>query len=175
MVQYIILLRGINVAGKNLLKMSAFKEALLAAGFLRVSTYIQSGNIVLSSSATKEKSKRSIHKILERDFQIETPLFMRSKTQWQSLFERNPWPDLLEGKRLYVAFVDRKTQPEDALLLAPLASNGDRFFLSGHEIFLDLESAGRTKLTTNNIDKKIGATSTARNLRTIMKLSAMLD
>ena len=47
--RYVVLLRGINVGGKNLIKMTALKACLEQAGFADVVTYIQSGNVLLSS------------------------------------------------------------------------------------------------------------------------------
>ena len=51
MTRHIVLLRGINLGGRNRIGMAALREALTEAGFEDVRTYIQSGNAVLSSSA----------------------------------------------------------------------------------------------------------------------------
>jgi len=45
-VAYVALLRGINVGGKNLIKMSELKACFEVAGFQEVVTYIQSGNVL---------------------------------------------------------------------------------------------------------------------------------
>lgn len=50
---HIVLLRGVNVSGKNSIKMAVFKTILSDNGFKNVTTYIQSGNIVLSSDLPK--------------------------------------------------------------------------------------------------------------------------
>jgi len=47
--RYVILLRGINVGGKNPVSMKELKELLEKSGFLDVTTYINSGNIIFSS------------------------------------------------------------------------------------------------------------------------------
>jgi uncharacterized protein (DUF1697 family) len=47
---YIILLRGINVGGNNIVPMKALTEALNEAGYSQVSTYIQCIAISVSSS-----------------------------------------------------------------------------------------------------------------------------
>jgi uncharacterized protein (DUF1697 family) len=46
---YVAFLRGINVGGKNITKMAALKACLENAGFDRVETFIQSGNVVFES------------------------------------------------------------------------------------------------------------------------------
>jgi uncharacterized protein (DUF1697 family) len=45
-VQYLALLRGINVGGKNLVKMAELREAVEEIGLAEVATYIQSGNVL---------------------------------------------------------------------------------------------------------------------------------
>jgi uncharacterized protein (DUF1697 family) len=47
--RYLVLLRGINVGGKNLIKMPELRAALERSGFRNVTTYIQSGNVLLES------------------------------------------------------------------------------------------------------------------------------
>lgn len=49
MKKYVVLLRGINVGGKNKLSMKELKELLEKNGFQDVITYINSGNIIFSS------------------------------------------------------------------------------------------------------------------------------
>jgi uncharacterized protein (DUF1697 family) len=49
MARYVALLRGINVGGKNPIKMTDLKACFEAEGFEDVATYIQSGNVVFTS------------------------------------------------------------------------------------------------------------------------------
>lgn len=53
MKRYISLLRGINVGGKNIIKMSELKACFENLGFIRVVTYIQSGNVLFDSDETE--------------------------------------------------------------------------------------------------------------------------
>jgi hypothetical protein len=46
---YIALLRGINVSGKNIIKMAELKTMFQKLEFEHVETYIQSGNVVFGS------------------------------------------------------------------------------------------------------------------------------
>ncbi len=56
MEKYIALLRGINVGGKNKVSMPLLKAAFEDSGFINVSTYINSGNVIFSTEIT-EKSE----------------------------------------------------------------------------------------------------------------------
>ena len=55
MEKYIVLLRGINVSGKNKILMPELREILIKLNFLNVQTYIQSGNIILESDLEKKE------------------------------------------------------------------------------------------------------------------------
>lgn len=57
MITHLVLLRGINVSGHNMMKMDALKKALENIGFLNVQTYIQSGNVFVD---TDEENAASI-------------------------------------------------------------------------------------------------------------------
>lgn len=58
MKKYIALLRGINVGGNNKIAMSELKKAFEISGFENVTTYINSGNVIFSSSITNEDELR---------------------------------------------------------------------------------------------------------------------
>jgi uncharacterized protein (DUF1697 family) len=70
--EYLVLLRGINVGGNNLIKMNELKKIFEEMNFVDVITYIQSGNIIFNDF---EKSKS---KIMEK---IEQKLFDKLKSK----------------------------------------------------------------------------------------------
>lgn len=63
---YIAMLRGINVSGKNTIKMESLRSSFATLGFNNIKTYVQSGNIVFEASndSTASLSKRIEQKIL---------------------------------------------------------------------------------------------------------------
>jgi len=67
--RYLALLRGINVGGKNIIKMTVLKSCFEGMGFHDVVTYIQSGNVIFSSSdKNAEKLTEKIEKALSKKF-----------------------------------------------------------------------------------------------------------
>jgi uncharacterized protein (DUF1697 family) len=69
---YIALLRGINVGGKNIIKMEQLKQVFDNMGFSDVKTYIQSGNIIFQTSESdKLKLTDSIENQLQKSFFVE--------------------------------------------------------------------------------------------------------
>ncbi|WP_240233646.1 DUF1697 domain-containing protein [Devosia lacusdianchii] len=70
MTAYAVLLRGINVGGKNKVLMGELKKRLDAHGFDAVATYAQSGNVILRSELSAEAVAESIEQLLPAAFQL---------------------------------------------------------------------------------------------------------
>ena len=85
MPRYVALLRGINVGGNNLIKMTALKACFEAHGFLDVVTYIQSGNVVFASTRTRaDRLTGRIEAMLAETFGYEATVVLRSRTQMRA-------------------------------------------------------------------------------------------
>jgi len=72
MTRYLVLLRGINVGGRNKVPMAALRELLESHGHTNVSTYIASGNVILSSDRTAAEIKRELEEALPRTFKLDS-------------------------------------------------------------------------------------------------------
>jgi len=90
MATFVALLRGINVGGKNLIKMPALKAAFEADGFEHVTTYIQSGNVLFSSGNRSAELTRRIEKMLAEAFDYVPTVVVRSRTQMRAIVDRAP-------------------------------------------------------------------------------------
>ncbi|MCL5076890.1 MAG: DUF1697 domain-containing protein [Actinobacteria bacterium] len=71
---YLVLLRGINVGGKNLVPMAGLKKFLEELGYFNVSTYIASGNVILKSDKPIEEIKAQIESNLTKNFKLDSEL-----------------------------------------------------------------------------------------------------
>ena len=74
MTRYLVLLRGVNVGGKNRLPMAALRELLESHGHTQVSTYIASGNVILSSDRSANEIKRELEDALPKTFALDSEL-----------------------------------------------------------------------------------------------------
>ncbi len=66
--QYVALLRGINVGGNSKVSMSLLKACFEKVGFSDVSTYINSGNVIFKST---KKDTHSLQKLCEQTVEKE--------------------------------------------------------------------------------------------------------
>ena len=89
--RYILLLRGINVGGKNKVSMSNFKELLKNSGFKNVTSYINSGNLFFDSDEYQESCVSNIRYLLETNYDFSIPFALLTKEEY--LKEREKLPD----------------------------------------------------------------------------------
>lgn len=91
MTQYLALLRGINVGGKNIIKMSDLKNCFESIGFIDVLTYIQSGNVIFKSMETNiTHLTNQIEKALTIQFNYSSKIVLLSHIQVETVIKNAP-------------------------------------------------------------------------------------
>lgn len=91
MSRYVALLRGINVGGKNLIKMADLKLCFERAGFMDVATYIQSGNVLFTAPGSQQVALATqIERSLTDTFKYPASLVLRSQKQMQAVVDGAP-------------------------------------------------------------------------------------
>lgn len=93
MATYLILLRGINVGGKNKVPMAALRACLEETGFTNVATYIASGNVILDSKKSAKATKAAIEAALPKAFKLDTDIInvaVLTKAQLQAVIDDRP-------------------------------------------------------------------------------------
>ncbi|APZ44903.1 hypothetical protein BW723_00755 [Polaribacter reichenbachii] len=167
MKRFIILLRGINVSGKNKIPMLDLRELLNSLGFQNVKTYIQSGNIILESSKTKSATCNTIRDAIKDKFGFNVPVIARTIPEWKKAIENYPFSTENE-KIVAFTFLDKASE------ITEIEINNigeDKYKINGDVVYLNCPSTfAKTKLTNNSIEKKLKVTATTRNLRTTLKL-----
>ena len=90
MARQIVLLRGINLGSKRRVAMPKLREVLEDAGYDDVQTYVQSGNVVLSTSKSAKQTSRAVEKLIKQQFRIDVPVVARTKGELASVVKGNP-------------------------------------------------------------------------------------
>ncbi|MCB9251499.1 MAG: DUF1697 domain-containing protein [Flavobacteriales bacterium] len=175
----VALLRGVNVSGKNLLKMAELRRVLGSSGFNDVETYIQSGNIIFDhplqdSTEIEEEIRKSIFK----EFGLSVPVIVKTKPEWEDAIHKMPY-DLSSGidtKKLMVTFLREK--PDLNILNEMLEKFGgnDQVVAVGRQLYLYCPNGlGQSKLTNNLIEQKLRQEATSRNWNTMHALMNLLS
>jgi uncharacterized protein (DUF1697 family) len=91
MTRYVALLRGINVGGKNLIKMADLRACFETHGFTNVATYIQSGNVLFEAPASGRAAlARRVEALLAARFGYAASVVLRSHAQLRAVVARAP-------------------------------------------------------------------------------------
>lgn len=90
MSRYVALLRGVNVGGKNLVAMPAVKAFFEAQGFEDVATYIQSGNVIFTSTERSAALVARIEAGLSKAFGYAARVLLRSRQQLRRVVGEAP-------------------------------------------------------------------------------------
>lgn len=168
----IVLLRGINLGPRNRIAMPALREALEDAGFADVRTYVQSGNVVLSSPTKPDETARKVERVIADRFDLEIPVVVRTKAQLARVVKKNPLAKVAkEPKRYQVSFLDGKPTADVVGKLQAAVAGKEQLVVDGREIYAWHDAGvARSKLWAALAGKGLGVTATARNWATVEAL-----
>jgi uncharacterized protein (DUF1697 family) len=174
MTRWIALLRGVNVGGGNRLPMADLRALAAEIGFGDVSTYIQSGNLILDAPVDEAEIASSLRSALADAYGLDVAVVVRSSTELARIAERHPDAGgPIEPKLLHVCFLDRAPD-RGAEGPDPARYRPDGWTIDGREIFVRYpDGSARSKLTIDVFERAYGAIATARNLNTVRRLAAL--
>jgi len=172
---YIAFLRGINVSGKNLIKMTDLKQMFEDMKFKKVSTYIQSGNVTFDTKETDVITLgRKIEKGLHKALGYELSVFVRTKSSLKEIIEQAPFKEY-EREKCYVAFFDEPSKK--ALPEFPYYNEKAGVLIfewhDTHAFCISRQTAkGDWGFPNPMIEKEMGISATTRNWNTVMKMGS---
>jgi uncharacterized protein (DUF1697 family) len=172
-----VLLRGINLGSRNRVAMPDLRQRLQEAGMDDVGTYLQSGNVVVSSDASPEALARDCERVIEAGFGLKIAVVVRTRDELAAVVKRNPLGDVATNpKRYQVSFLSAEPEPAVIKKLAALPAEAEQFVASGRELYAwHPDGVARSKLWNTLAGKGLGVTATARNWTTVTKLLEMAD
>jgi uncharacterized protein (DUF1697 family) len=177
--RFVALLRGINVGGSNIIKMTDLRAAFEAAGFVDVETYIQSGNVVFSARpGNKGKLTSRIEQALGAAFAYDSVVVVVSAPELARVVAQAPpaFGEQPERFRYDVLFVKEPLTPRDALAQVPARPGVDDVGAGQHALYFRrlISKAAQShlpRLTQRPVYRSI----TIRNWNTTTKLLAMVS
>jgi uncharacterized protein (DUF1697 family) len=176
---HVVLIRGINVGGKNPVPMARLREALVERGYGAVSTYIQSGNVVLAAPGTSEAVVAdAVERLLSDEFGVATVVVTVSAATMRRAIASAPErfgsePDVYHYD---VAFLRPDVSSADALAACGVREGVDTVWAGDGVVYFRRLSALRTKSRMSTImSSPLYKVMTIRNWRTSTTLVTMLD
>jgi uncharacterized protein (DUF1697 family) len=171
----VVLLRGVNVGGRNKLAMPALRAALEQAGMEDVTTYVQSGNLVLDSDARPDALARACAAVIAERFELQVAAVARTRAELADVVAHDPLGGVAASEKLYQVTFCAKAPDEQALAkVAERAVDGERIVARGREIYAWFpHGVGRSKLAAQLSRQDLGVVATARNWTTVTRLLAL--
>lgn len=177
---YIALLRGVNVGGKNIIKMAELKQVFKEIGLCHVQTYIQSGNVLFKSNEEEEPLRKKIEHEIEAVFGFSVIVVLRTVEELEQIIEECPFSkeEVSEAESsskvesLYVALLPHAPLQEKVERLNTYRSESEDYQIAGRDVFLLFRNSIRNSKIANNL-QKLDVPATVRNWKTINKLAAL--
>jgi uncharacterized protein (DUF1697 family) len=168
---WIVLLRGINVGGNNIVRMKDLCAHLTDAGYSNVRSYIQSGNIAFESDETKSSQIcRSVQNCITDNFGFSPQIMALSAHKMRKIIKDNPYPEAVdEPKNLHVCFLAKPAKTADIATLDAVKTAQEHYKLTNSAVYMHLpEGIWSSKLATK-LEKCVGVPMTVRNWRSTVK------
>ncbi|XRE44201.1 hypothetical protein ACIVBQ_002405 [Tenacibaculum discolor] len=158
----IILLRGINVSGKNKIPMKELRTLLQELGYNDVKTYIQSGNIVLKTNEGLKEVEKNIHIKIKEKYGYDVLVLAKEVKEIEEILKNNPYSNLVE-KQIYFTFLFNETKINEI----EVDAKEDEYTILKDVVYVNAAGGyGKTKLTNNFFERKLKVSATTRNFKT---------
>ncbi|WP_333663370.1 DUF1697 domain-containing protein [Chishuiella changwenlii] len=169
---YIAILRGINVSGKNSIKMIDLKNLFESLNFNHITTYIQSGNIVFNSdSEDKKELKKLISLQIEKIFNLKVPVLVLKIDDLREIISQNPFSTDKETSFIHFTFFDNQPDFDNIQIIESKIAMNEEIVINNNVAYIYCPNGyGKTKLTNNFLENKLKTTATTRNYKTTNEL-----
>ncbi len=176
-VQYLALLRGINVGGKNPVKMSELREALGEMGLTDVQTYINSGNAVFRAPRqSRAELAKQLEAKLGRTFGLELKIVLLTHSQLSRVAGEAPRGFGAETDRCDVIFLRAPLTVKRATAAMETKEGVDRLWAgTGVVYFARLTERATSSRMGRVIGKPEYQSMTIRSWVTVTKLLALME
>lgn len=176
---YVALLRGINVGGKNLIKMTDLATCFESLGLENVRTYIQSGNVIFSADKSDSAGLASrLESVLSNTFDYESTVVVRSDKEMKDIVKRAPkgFGSDPGTYRYDVIFLKEPLTASEAIKSISVKEGVDQAFAGkGVLYFSRLVSKASSSRLTRIVGMPIYQSMTIRNWNTTTKLLSMME
>jgi uncharacterized protein (DUF1697 family) len=170
MTTYISILRGINVGGAKKILMSDLKSIYEELGFDKVTTYIQSGNVIFQSAdpLSDEHAAEMIRNRIFNKYSFDVPVLVRTTDEMQNTQRKNPFSrdNNLDTGKMHVTFLVELPEEKYLEAIQKFDYPPERFEIVGKDIFLYCPNGyGTSKLSNSFFENRLKISATTRNWR----------
>lgn len=172
---WVALLRGVNLGARNKVAMPRLRELFDELGYDDVTTYLQSGNVLFRSPASRGALKRAIESEIRDRLGLEIAVVLRTKSQLRATVAGNTFAERQsDPTKLHVTFLATTPAAGLARELEEKRFEPDELRVAGDAVYLHCPGGyGRSKLSNTYFEKALGVVGTTRNWRTVTALAEL--
>lgn len=170
---FIAILRGINVSGAKPIKMDDLRKTFKSLGFEKVTTYIQSGNVVFTATESPASVlARKIEDKISKDYGFDVPVIVLTYKELQNLFFNNPLNDgTRETEFLHITVLSELPDDYNLKEIELKKQGNEEIVILERFVYLYCPHGyGKTKLNNNFLESKLKVAATTRNWKTAGEL-----
>jgi uncharacterized protein (DUF1697 family) len=174
---FIALYRGINVMGRNLVKMEALRAMHERLGHEGVKNYIQSGNIVLSANGSADTIARRLAREFAGEFGFAAKLMVVEAKRWGAIVKGNPFAKFAaeNPKMVHAGICAGEPSAERLTALLGRTGGAERFVVGRGIVYLHAPDGYGTSKFAAGMEKACGVPMSVRNWRTMEAIWKMAD
>ncbi len=171
---YFAFLKGVNVSGHRIIKMTELKAMFEEMGFKNVRTFIQSGNVVFESPAKAEALKKKIETGLNKSLGYAVNVIIRSQAEMEKIIKDYPFVKVKghEDCKITVGYLD--SEPAKSLVkeLEAINTDTEMFSVKGNNVYHLVRGnfSDSVFFKKNIVEKTLKVICTARNWNTTNKI-----
>jgi len=175
----ICMLRGVNVVGRNKIKMDALRLLCASLKLECPRTYVQSGNVIFRSKKKNFSAlAKKIQAAIEGTFGFAPEVILRTPDEMRKAIAASPFADRrdLHPSKLLVTFLAAEPCPEARAALLSLKAHPEELHLRGRELYIYFPNGvGQSKLPWSKVEKLTQVAGTARNWNSVTKMLAIAE
>jgi uncharacterized protein (DUF1697 family) len=175
----IAMLRGVNLLGRNKMKMEALRALCESLKFENPRTHVQSGNVIFR---TKEKHSgglaKKIQSAIEHEFGFRPEVILRTAGDLRKTVAANPFADRqdVHPSKLLVTFLAGEPSPEARTKILSLKDYPEEIHLHSREVYIYFPNGvGKSRLPWASVERLWKTTGTARNWNSVTKMLAIAE
>lgn len=155
--------------------MSYLAQILTEAGYHRVQTYIQSGNIILETEKPLNDTGTEIHNLIKNKIGADLHVIMLSAESVLSALEESPFKEVNDGSCVFFVFSNQMADKEKLNELQKFDWGDQKLYVGKECIHMWLPWDAKPKRLSNTyLEKKLGNLSTMRNRNVVARLCEMM-
>ena len=173
----VVLLKGVNVGGRQMLSMKDAKRWMVDVGYKGVSSYLNSGNILFELSSEPNLEEKRLQDLFKEKSGILLTLYVLTKDEVERIVNESPFDEVSEpdNTKRVIHYFSYSVGDETVWEVYKDLDGDIDYYLKGRLVYAYYKKGvGRSKVRNDKIKRLMKHDNTARNWNTVISLYKLL-